>query len=259
VLIDPDSLRYLFDRLAEDPEGTVWNGHVRTDASAPLVGRFWEVPTHIFWASYLRRPRPMDITPQNFDSVPKGTGTFLAPTALLRDAFLATWPSDDARLVSDDTKLLRLLVESHPIRLDPGFSAVYRPRTTLRGFISHTFDRGTLFVDSYAGTTAIRSFILVALAALPILFAGACIMLALSGSAFSALAAVGAVVLIALAPLIPAAVNRCPPRALLAYIVILPVFVLPFWAGVVRGILLHRKAFTRRGHTSTISKETNPT
>lgn len=261
VLLDPDSLRYLFDRLAEDPSHSVWNGHVRTDASAPLVGRFWEVPTHIFWAGYLREPRPMDITPENFDSVPKGTGTFLAPTALLREAFKATWPSEDARLVSDDTKLLRWLVESHPIRLDPGFSAVYRPRTTLRGFISHTFDRGTLFVDSYAGTTAIRSMILIALAALPILFVAACIVLALLGWAPVALAAIGCAVLIALAPLIPAAVNRCPPRALLAYIVILPVFIVPFWIGLVRGIVIHRKAFLpRRGHhTSTISKETNPT
>jgi hypothetical protein len=260
VLIDPDSLVYLFHRLAEDPAATVWNGHVRTDASAPLVGRFWEVPTHIFWAGYLRRPRPMDITPENFDSVPKGTGTFLAPTELLRDAFRATWPSDDARLVSDDTKLLRWLVEAHPIRLDPGFSAVYRPRTTLNGFVSHTYDRGTLFVDSYAGTTPLRSMILVALAVLPVVFFAAIIALALSGLGSIALVAVVVAVLVALAPLVPAALNRCPPRALLAYVVVLPIFIVPFWIGLARGLVIHRQAFFKgRGDNSTISEETNPT
>ena len=260
VLLDPDALVYLFSRLAEDPSTTVWNGHVRTDSSAPLVGRFWEVPTHIFWANYLRRPRPMDITPENFDSVPKGTGTFLAPTELLRDAFRATWPSDDARLVSDDTKLLRWLVEAHPIRLDPGFSAVYRPRTTVRGFVSHTHDRGTLFVDSYAGTTPLRSMILVALAVLPVVFVGAIIALALSGLGSIALVTIVAAVLIALAPLVPAALNRCPPRALLAYAVVLPIFIVPFWIGLVRGLVIHRQAFIKgRGNNSTISKETYPT
>ncbi len=71
VLVDPDSLVHFRRVVSDDPSQAVWNGHVPTDPDAPLVGRFWEVPTHIFWAHYLRHPRPIDITPENFDSVPK--------------------------------------------------------------------------------------------------------------------------------------------------------------------------------------------
>ncbi|QAY74575.1 glycosyltransferase [Agromyces protaetiae] len=260
VLVDVDSLVHYRRVLAEEPSQTVWNGHVPTVSDAPLVGRFWEVPTHIFWAHYLRRPRPMDITPENFDSVPKGTTIFLAPTDLLREAFRGTWPADDARLVSDDTKLLRWLVEAHPIRLDPGFSALYRPRTTVRGFVSHTFDRGTLFVDSYAGTTPARSIALIAFALAPIALVVVLVWLVVAGLGAVALGIALASILLALAPALLAAINRCPPRALLAYVAVLPLFVVPFWLGLVRGLFVHRRAFLRRGalHPSTSEEHTAP-
>lgn len=246
VLLDRASIAYALAQVGASPQRVAWNGYVVTDRTAPLVGRFWEVPTHVFWGGFLRSPRPVDLTAETFDSAPKGTTLFLAPRDVLVDAFRAAWPDGDARFVSDDTKLLRYIAAEHSIRLDPAFSATYRPRTTFQGFVAHSFDRGTLFVDSYAGTTASRSVVLIALALSPVLLLAVLVALAVAGRWGWAVATALLAVVAALSPLVPAAVNRCPPRGLLAYIVFLPVFVVPFWAGLVRGVFVHRKSFARQ-------------
>jgi hypothetical protein len=245
VLLRPDSLRFMFGQLERNPSKLAWNAHVATDPKAPLVGLFWDVPTHVFWGRYLRTPRTMDLTADNFDRAPKGTGVFLAERHLLVEAFEHSWPDTDSKLVSDDTKLLRWIAETSGIRLEPGFSAVYRPRTTVPGFVRHTLDRGTLFVDSYAGTSPLRSAVIVALACAPIALAAGAVALAVTGHVRAAAVLVGAAILAALAPVLPAAANRCPPRSIAAYIVCLPLFVGPFWLGLVRGVLVHRRAFRR--------------
>lgn len=249
VILKADAVAYVLAASAADPTIAGWNAHVHTDEGSALVGRFWEVPTFIFWGGYLRRPRPYDLTPATFDSAPKGTGAFLARKQVLMDAFRQAWPEGDAKLISDDTKILRWVAENGGIRLDPGFAAVYRPRTTVEGFIHHSRDRGTLFVDSYAGTSPLRSAVIVLLVVAPLLFLAAIVWLLVAGSWHAAVIALAAVVLLLLAPVIPAAVNRCPTRGLLSYVCYLPVFLLPFWSGLARGVVLHRRAFTDRSRS----------
>ena len=250
VVLAPDALSYLLPAVAADPEPAGWNAHVYTDPASPLVGRFWEVPTFVFWGGYLRDPRPYDLTPATFDSAPKGTGAFLARREVLVEAFQQAWPEGDAKLISDDTKILRWVAENGGIRLDPGFAATYRPRTTVAGFVRHSFDRGTLFVDSYAGTSAVRSIVLLLAAIGPILAVAAIVWLAIAGAGIIALAVVAALVLVVLAPLIPASMNRCPPRAMLSYVTYILVFFVPFWSGLVRGIVIHRGAFLDRSRST---------
>ena len=247
VLLDPMSIGYVMSQVRETSSPRGWNAHVRTDERAPLVGLFWDVPTYIFWGSYLRDPRPFDLTVATFDRAPKGTGVFLAPASLMRDAFRQAWPEGDAHLVSDDTKVLRWIASTTSIRLDPGFSAVYRPRTTLRGFVRHTLDRGTLFVDSYAGTTPVRSAIILAGTIAPVAVLAGLVVLVTLGQGFAALIAGAVLVAAALLPVIPAAINRCPPRSIVAYVCLLPAFVVPFWLGLLRGVFIHRKVFRGRG------------
>ncbi|MBG0717949.1 glycosyltransferase family 2 protein [Microbacterium sp. 2C] len=244
VLVDATTIRHVLAALEADGAPRAWNAYVRTDSAAPLVGLFWEVPTHVFWGRFLRSPRPFDLTPETFDQAPKGTTMFLGERDLLLDAFNATWPEGDARLVSDDTKLLRWIAAHAPIRLDPEFSATYRPRTTLASFVRHTFDRGTLFVDSYAGTTRLRSVVLVLLALAPVaLLAGGALLLA-RGARGAVAVGLGLSAAAILAPVVLAARNRAPARGILAYVACLPVFVVPFWLGLVRGTILHRASFT---------------
>lgn len=250
VILAPDALAHLLPAVAADPTPAGWNAHVHTDPTSPLVGRFWEVPTFVFWGGYLRNPRPFDLTPETFDSAPKGTGAFFARREVLRAAFRQAWPEGDAKLISDDTKILRWIADNGGIRLDPGFSATYRPRTTVDGFVRHSFDRGTLFVDSYAGTSALRSVVLLLAAVGPILALTAIVWLAATGAGVAALIMAAVLVLLLLVPLVPASINRCPPRAVLSYIAFIPVFLVPFWSGLVRGIVIHRGAFLDRSRSA---------
>lgn len=242
VLIDEESLVRIWDEARAG--GRVWNAHIETDPAAPLVGRFWDVPTRLFWGEYLRSPRAMILTAENFDSAPKGTTLLLAPLDVLRDAFRQAAPTVASPLVSDDTKILRWVAENHGILIDPRFSAVYRPRTTVKGFLRHARDRGTLFVDSYAGTTSARSAILVGLAVAPPALVAVLAALLLRGKAPAALAIIVGGGLAAAAPAIRAAFQGAPRRSILAYLVYIVPFAGPFWTGVVRGIVVHRSAFS---------------
>lgn len=242
VLIGAESLADIWDDI--DDGVRVWNAHIETDPAAPLLGRFWDVPTRLFWGDYLRRPRAMILTAENFDSAPKGTTLLLAPSEVLREAFHHAAPTVASPLVSDDTKILRWVATNHGIRIDPRFSAVYRPRTTVRGFLRHARDRGTLFVDSYAGTTPVRSSVLLGLAAAPLAVVALIAGLLLRHKSAAASAVIVGGGLAVASPAILAAAQGTPRRSILAYLTYIVPFAAPFWSGVVRGIFIHRSAFS---------------
>ncbi|MDD7930469.1 glycosyltransferase family 2 protein [Microbacterium thalli] len=241
VLIDPGSLAHVWPRR-NSSSTPVWNGHIDTDPTAPLVGQFWEVPTRLFWGGYLRRPRPLVLTSRNFDSGPKGTTMLLAPRSVLMAAFSHARPTVASQLVSDDTKILRWVAEQEGIQLDPAFRALYRPRTTVKAFLRHAFDRGTLFVDSYAGTSPTRSIVLLALAAAPAVTVGIISVLLGRGRGVQALGIIAAALAAASAP--AALARGASRRSALAYLLYFLPFVGPFWAGLVRGVIVHRRSFS---------------
>ena len=245
LLLEPGAISYLLEHRDPSQPGQPWNGHVLTDPGAPKVGQFWTVPTYVFWGSYLAKPRPTLIAGDNFDRVPKGTGLFAVSRSMFEAACVANHPGPNAHLVSDDTRILRWIADRAPIRLEPGFAATYRPRTTVRQFISHAYLRGTLFVDSYAGTTPARSVLLVLLAFAPWL--GLATVIALVGLGMSWVAAwVLLAMMVALSiPGVVAALRRCPPKALAAYAVYIIPFGFTFAAGLLRGLVVHRGAFRR--------------
>ena len=247
LLLDSSSLEYLESAIGANPAAKVWNGHVITDPAAPLVGHFWLVPTFLFWGDYLSKPRPTRITLENFDRVPKGTGCLIVPKQLFERASIESWPAENARLTSDDTKLLRFIATESPIQLDPRFSAVYRPRTTIRKFLAHAWERGTLFVDSYAGTTPGRNVVLVSLVVFPVIGLG--VLIAAFIRRFwvlsSAIAVAGAVALAI--PVALASLRGVPMRARLSYVLFVVPFGMAFVAGLARGIVVHRKSFRRLG------------
>lgn len=237
VVADVQSLSYLQHVLKVNPTEIARIGHVATDESASLVGRFWEVPTHVFWGRYLRSPKQTLIDAENFDKVPKGTGFLVLDKSQYLGAVeqLGFAPG---RFVSDDTKLLRTVVETEPIILDPKFRATYRPRTSVRRFLSHGFLRGTLFVDSYFGTNALRSFVLIAIAlSIPIAFVSIGLALAIHNWLFVVAVFLAFGVIIG-AFLSVAAVNRAPGRALVSFATFVVPFAFVFWAGIVRGLWL---------------------
>jgi hypothetical protein len=239
VLLEAGSLAHVERVLAASPEKTVWNGHCTTDPDAPLVGHFWEVLTHVFWGGYLGNPAPVEFGLETYDKHPKGTGVFIAPRELLLDACRVAWPTGNAALTSDDTKVIRHIAARIGIRLDPGFAAVYRPRGNVRDFVRHSFGRGTFLVDSFAGTSAGWNAALVGLAAAPVL-AVALLAVLVAAGAWPVLAALAlAALLVLAAPAALAARNRCPAKGIRSYLTYVPVFAGPYWAGLLRGLAVH--------------------
>lgn len=245
ILMGEYSLKALENKRKEFSSSFAWNAHVNTDEDAPLVGRFWEVPTHIFWGGYLAEPKTTVLNSENFDYVPKGTTCFFVPKEAFVTACEAAWPEDNSHLVSDDTKILRELLTITEIVIEPTFVAIYRPRTRVKAFLKHAYDRGTLFVDSYAGTSILRSIVLLALASAPLWLAS--IFIVLTVVAPQTILWVLIIFLVA-AFIVPSALalrNSCPLRAVSGFVLYLIPFAVVFWAGLLRGVLVHRSAFTR--------------
>lgn len=239
VIIEDHSLSYVEAQINASVEQVIWNAYVRTDEGASLPGLFWDVPTRLFWGDFLQNPRQIRFGQENFDRYPKGTGCLLVTRDSLIDSYKEVWPDGDFALVSDDTRLLRNLIQKHDIVLDPDFSALYRPRISLKSFASHTFMRGTLFVDSYAGTSIFRKLIIVLAALFPFAFIAASYMGYLMFSIFT-------VILILLIPAFIGAYRKASVKSLAAYLSLVIPFGILFWAGLVRGIFVHRHHFKFR-------------
>ena len=243
VLIDTDSLAYVETQIQQLDGNAIWNAYVRTDDHASLPGLFWDVPTRIFWGKFLSNPHRVRFGAEEFDKNPKGTGCLLLNRELLVDAYKEVWPEGDLALVSDDTRLLRNLVQKQDIILDPNFLALYRPRISMKSFASHTFMRGTLFVDSYAGTSRTRTIIIFFAALLPLLF----IAFAGIGHLVFSLLFIAALLVV---PAVIGAIRKAPLKALISYLLLVLPFGIMFWAGLIRGIFVHRRHFGLKKRSS---------
>jgi glycosyltransferase involved in cell wall biosynthesis len=83
----------------------------------------------------------------NFEYVPKGTTVLL----INKQLFLEMQLLDKAnRYVSDDTKLLKKILENKKILKTWDLKVMYTSRDNLSEFIKHTYERGPKFLDYYA-------------------------------------------------------------------------------------------------------------
>ncbi|CCH27492.1 glycosyltransferase [Actinosynnema sp. NPDC047251] len=150
VIMDPGSLVFLRDQLAEHPERTVWNGHINADTTGNPYGAFMQGLVAVAWRRYAADPRLTSFTAEDFDAYPKGTTLFVAPRKVLEEAAMSfSSLYDDVRLASDDTRMLRWIAEQGPIFIAPGFAAEYNSRDSLPKFTKHAYFRGSTFVDGY--------------------------------------------------------------------------------------------------------------
>lgn len=246
VLVDPTALQIVKTEYESIQSGSLaLNADVRLPGDTPLIGRFWEVPTHIFWSEYLSNPRPIILTDSNFDRVPKGLGLFCGSRASLLAAFSSSHNGSDEKLVSDDTKVLRALAKN-PIRIDPRFSGIYRPRVNFKKFMSHSLDRGTLFVDSYGGTSLVRDIVFFVLGALPLVLAFIIGMWAATVNYLALLTLLGVAVVSPLLVALLAFARKANWRSCLGFYLYFYPFVVVFWTGLIRGLWMHRQVFNRR-------------
>lgn len=233
-------LRWMHD-VKLNPNFVAWLSLVETDRTAPLVGHFWTIPTAVFWGGRLKGQATVRLTTENFDSVPKGTTALFIKKKVFTDACLDVWPIGDQRLVSDDTKLLRRVVELGAVTLDQELFSTYRPRTSFGPFLKHAYKRGTLFVDSYMSTSWSRFFSIMVLVSSPMVFVGLLIAFpAHFGMVFLLASATLAMFIFALTFL--GLRNGAPPIAARSFVTYAVPFAFVFWAGLLRGIRIHGKS-----------------
>lgn len=89
--------------------------------------------------------KEIQITAENFDHTPKGTTNLVCDRSL----WLKCQPQVVSKSTSDDTLILRKMVEYHPILKTTAISVKYHQRTSLKDVILHTFERGPRFANYY--------------------------------------------------------------------------------------------------------------
>jgi glycosyltransferase involved in cell wall biosynthesis len=179
---------------------------------------------------------PFHLTPENFQRAAKGTTAFACP----RDLWLECQPEDQSKHASDDTSVLRKIVERKPILKRYDLYVTYTQRERLGHALRHLFQRGPLFAayylrpggayhDLWRGLLLAGALALGGLVGLGLLAGWATVLLIAAGLAL--LASLGAGLYLA----------RRPSDVLLA-MVMLPLVVGAFGAGILWGALVVGRA-----------------
>ena len=148
VRVARDALAFVEEKLS--PARAVWTSHVEVEADGDPYGIFWKLIAELAWSDYFADPRETSFGSADFDRFPKGTTCLLVPRDVMLDAIHAFDSRyADIRSANDDTPLLRWIAGRMPINIAPGFSCVYRPRSTFGAFVRHSVHRGVVFVDGH--------------------------------------------------------------------------------------------------------------
>lgn len=234
VYADEGSLKYVVEKMRENPNLVAWNGHVRSKLGWNVFARFWDAVTFIAWRRYRRNPRLVQYGIEDFDYYPKGTTLFLAPRTVLKK-YIEEFSSNiqNMKFVSDDTALLRNVARDIKIAIGPGFSCLYHSRDKLSAFIKHTLNRGTFFADGFfqpgnrffvplIGFLIVSPLFVISLLAWPVQVVGVGLCLWLTE------------LLVALALGVPVA-------SALSLWIVSPIFAIFYGLGIWRGVLLISK------------------
>lgn len=120
-------------------------GCIDIDTTLNVYCLYWQ-RTHefLFWRHYRDTQTPLVLTPRNYDQYLKGTGLFLCSRSLFLDA-CQTFSNNPP--LSDDTALMRRMVEQEPLVVHPELRGNWVPRKTLRGFLGRLWERGPQFAE----------------------------------------------------------------------------------------------------------------
>lgn len=120
-------------------------GFVDIDPSRSVFSLYWDRSHRaLFGRHYRDGKEPFLLTPKNFDDYLKGTTLYLCD----REGFLRACSGfADDTLLSDDTYLMRRMVDEAPILAHPGLRIAWVPRESWKSFLARLFERGPSFVE----------------------------------------------------------------------------------------------------------------
>ncbi len=121
------------------------NGTVEIDTRRNVFCLYWDRSHKVLFRNhYAHAHAPITLTPQNFDAFLKGTTVFYCPRA----EWIAACDAFEGRnLLSDDTFLMRKMVETCPITIHPDVKISWVPRETFSQFVWRIWDRGPGFAE----------------------------------------------------------------------------------------------------------------
>ncbi|AKV03093.1 hypothetical protein AKJ09_09756 [Labilithrix luteola] len=118
-------------------------GHVDIDVTRNVFCLYWDRSHKFIFRRHFRDTQDVLIlTAENYDRYLKGTTVFLCE----RELFIrASECYDD--LLSDDTMLMKDMVATTPIAIDPSVRIQWVPRENARDFLARLWERGPGFVE----------------------------------------------------------------------------------------------------------------
>jgi glycosyltransferase involved in cell wall biosynthesis len=132
------------------PEHRALMGVVNIDTSSSVFSLYWD-RTHrvLFRRHFEAAAKGFYLTPENYDQYLKGTGVFMC----LRDEFLLACQGFlGTDLLSDDTALMKLIVQKDHIWVDARLAIRWRPRENALDFLARLWERGPSFVEYHIFT-----------------------------------------------------------------------------------------------------------
>jgi len=120
--------------------------NINIDYSRSYFDRFnYLFRKKIYVSHYGQNFKPVFITKNNFDSIPKGIGAFFCNKKLFLDSSL----KDKSKTSSDDPKLLWNIVLRKKILKCPEIKITYLSRVSFKKTLQQIYNRGLIFVDFY--------------------------------------------------------------------------------------------------------------
>lgn len=225
TLLDPDSLTAIDRSDHEAIKGLTVCGN----PSNPYHIVFESIRYKLYPRFYRRRSETFEITADNFDSAPKGTGVFMANKEILLSTYEDLSALKMGTISSDDTLLIRTLVNYTPVAHHPGVKIIRFIRESFVENFLHLIYRGSTFVYYYLDPSK-RLFWLVIVFPILVLLALVAALVFLPIPWY--LVPIGLVLLDAMA----AVYLGTSWRETWVIFLMIPVCVSAFYIGVVRGI-----------------------
>lgn len=140
-----------------------------TEKITPFETFYLSIRRIVFRKFFKNYNKPFYLTPENFDTMPKGTTVLCVKKERLFEAYADLSDADMGRIASDDTKMLWTIVKNTPILVHPAVKITYIARTSFLASVRHLFERAPRFVDYYLDPTK-RNFWLVIIIPLALMF-----------------------------------------------------------------------------------------
>lgn len=121
------------------------SGNLDIDVSKSVFALYWDRShRRLFSRHYRDTLKPLTLTPENYDLYLKGTTIFYCS----RDLWVeACRKFEKTPLYSDDTYLMKEMVQTEPITIHPEIRIWWEPRDNWKKFLKALWDRGPGFAE----------------------------------------------------------------------------------------------------------------